>query len=718
MPWEHRRAVAAVAQPLLAFAAAVAAVLGPGACASGPPERDCFARFWVRAGDDVHIVGDFTGWDGRGVRPTETKDGWRLARLTLSPGEHGYMLRRGGVLSLDDANPLTTWRDDGTEVSLVIVPDCSHPAIQVEEASSDGGRVTLRGRFLTARDGAPLAPSSIRVETLDGRSLAVAGADPDTGLFSASADLGPGKHTLVAKASDEDGLPAEDARAAVWVKRRMAAWSDGLLYQIVIDRYRGDGGAPLAPPATPGSRAGGTLDGVRAALEAGSFDALGVTALWLSPVYTNPDATRVGRDGHDYEPYHGYWPTDPRAVDPRIGGDGALDAVVAAAHARGISVLLDLVPNHVYEEHPAYRAHRTDGWFHDVCVCGNEACPWSTHIESCAFTDYLPDVRFENRDAMHAATADTMFWNERFDVDGVRIDAVPMMPRAASRRTIAEMRARVSPPDAQFVLGEVYTGPGSAALGSIGWFVGPADLDSAFDFPLMWALHGAVAQGAGGFDDVEALVLDEEDVLPPTRGLLARMLDNHDVARFVTVASGHAGADPWAAPAPQPADEEPYARTALGLAAIFTLAGLPVLYYGDEIGLAGGGDPDNRRIMPADDELSPLQLALRGTTARLSALRACSSALRRGDRVPLVADRWAWSYVRGSGEAHPVVVVLSAKTTAATVELPADTVPAGSWVDALGDEAIAVAEGAPTALAMPPLSFRLLVRADDECRAP
>src|SRR5262249_43224681 len=101
----------------------------------------------------------------------------------------------------------------------------------------------------------------------------------------------------------------------------------GLVYQIMIDRFRGAGA--LTAPSSPGDRAGGTLDGVRAAVEAGYFENLGVTTLWLSPVYRNPDGRHVGRDGHLYEAYHGYWPAQPRTVEPRLGGEAALEALIS-----------------------------------------------------------------------------------------------------------------------------------------------------------------------------------------------------------------------------------------------------------------------------------------------------------------------------------------------------------------------------------------------------
>src|SRR5690606_2279616 len=104
-----------------------------------------------------------------------------------------------------------------------------------------------------------------------------------------------------------------------WVDPAAEVPEEGLVVQVMIDRFRGPGGATLTPPASPGGRAGGTLGGVLA--EMAAFEAIGATALWLSPVYVNPIEAREGRgDGQLYEGYHGYWVLDSRGVEPQIGG--------------------------------------------------------------------------------------------------------------------------------------------------------------------------------------------------------------------------------------------------------------------------------------------------------------------------------------------------------------------------------------------------------------
>jgi glycosidase len=75
-----------------------------------------------------------------------------------------------------------------------------------------------------------------------------------------------------------------------------------------------------------------------------------------------------------------------------------------------------------------------------VCVCGLGDCDWGSYIQSCWFTDYLPDLHLQDPGALRMAYEDLLWWQERFDVDGMRVDAVPMMPRAATRRMAHELR--------------------------------------------------------------------------------------------------------------------------------------------------------------------------------------------------------------------------------------------------------------------------------------
>lgn len=716
-----RSARAAILVALASFAASSASCSGDDKGTSFP-RRDCSQVIWVQASESSQVLlrGSWSDWKFFADVPYAGQ-GWHKSVLDLPPGEYGYTVTVDGEERTDPRNALTTFRDNDEEVSLLLVQDCSVPAVRVDDVQSNAdGEVTIGATFLASREGPALAPASVQAETLAGVRLVVRGVDWQTGAVKlAASGLPRGKHVVVLKASDESARAAEPVRAVAWVKPVARSWGDGLLYQIMLDRFRGDGGSILSAPATAGARAGGTLDGIRAEIVKGTFDELGVGTLWLSPVYLNPNEAREGRDGHLYEGYHGYWPLDDRKVDPRIGGEAALDALVQTAHEHGIRLLLDLVPNHVYEDNPRWLDNQDKGWFHEGdehCVCGDPPCPWSTHIESCWFTSYLPDYRFQNPEVMQLAVDDAIWWQDRFDTDGVRIDAVPMMPRATTRRIAHGIRNRWVPREQSLILGEVFTGPGEWGIASIRYFMGPDTLDSAFDFPLMWAMRDAIASNVSGFDTIDEVLGKTEVELEGSGAVLARIIGNHDTTRFVSVAQGDANGDPWSSPPVQPTDATPYDKQALAMTLMLTLPGMPVVYYGDELGLAGGSDPDCRRIMPSLEGLPPARARLLDLTRKLGKFRACSKALREGTRTALKAERDIYAFLRDAGDGWPVLVLLSKASASVDVKLPGNSLGGGVYKEVVtGEQLTPDNQGGQWSVRVEPMTARVLVPSGNPC---
>jgi glycosidase len=652
------------------------------------PTRDCALVVWHKAQSDaaqVEIVGSWDGWKRPGrLLPAKRMDGWRVTGFDLPPGEVSYAVVEDGKWLLDDSRP-TTALHDGIEVSWAKIDDCGSPALRVDalDANADGtAHATLT--FLAAKQ--PLDPGAITTSL-----PAHVDADPMKGTIAlAFGGLAPGKHTAIVTAS------GASAHLTIWIEPRPFDWRDAPIYQVMVDRYRARDGTALAEPVPMTAFAGGAVEGVRKHLD--DIAGMGFRAVWLSPLYRNPDGAFPGEPGKTYSGYHGYWPTDSRALDPRFATEAELDAFVSDAHARGIRVLFDVVPHHVHQQH-AYYAENPKAWFEwdgNACTCGDPGCEWALHEQDCWFAPYLPTLDWRNPDVADRITDDVAWWIDRFGGDGVRIDAVPMMPRLAARRIAWKLRTDFDHPGVRtLVLGENFTGPGGYDL--LRYELGPFGLDSQFHFPLMWAMRRAIAQEAGPMSDVDAAVQSGEDAWKGSGAVMGLIIGNHDVPRFSSVSAGDADLDGWS-PSPQSSDPRVYAKQRLALGLAYTLPGAPVVYYGDEVGLSGRRDPDARRVMPAESALTGDMQGVRDFMMRLAKIRDCSGALRRGTyRTILASDEvlaFAREFASGSESAATTIVVVMRHP----LQIPSTIVPTGfvdlltgrTGTDAMGPLEIAV----------------------------
>ena len=704
---------------------ALSLAIGSGlACA---PQRDCTARIYHKPHREVSSVvarGDFNGW-GETAMEEICPCVW-YAGLDLEPGDYRYVLEVDGIEELDILAPLEGWDDDGeTPTSLLRVEDCAVPSFEVVHAEASAeGELRVELLFLRASSGANLDPGRVVAELPDGTPVNVIAQPRDGTLTVTATTLPPGKHTLRIEAGDRDGVATEPLFLPLWVEDQPFRWADALLYQVVVDRFADEGGSvvdPDAPADAIGLRHGGDLFGLIAALEDGYFDALGVNALWISPMVLNPDGTWPGADGREYEGYHGYWPIAPREVDPRFGGEAALDELVTAAHERGVRVLMDVVPNHVHTEHPYWTERAADDEYNGdgSCVCGSPDCPWDEFIDSCWFTPYLADLDLRRNDVLQRQVDDVAWWVERFDLDGVRVDAVPMMPRSATRALVHELRRRFEAgPTELYIVGETFTG--SSGWTSIQRYLGPYGLDGQFDFPVMWSLRETLAHGNGSLVDLTNSIGESQHAWSGPDALMAPFVGNHDVTRFLSEAAGDTG-HAWEDPPPPPADDEPYRRLVLAQSVALTLPGVPTIYYGDEIGLPGAGDPDNRRPMRFGDQLSEHESWTLEQVARLGQVRACLPSLRRGAWTSLLADDDAMAFLRHAGDGAPALTLINRSDgpIERTVPIPAAAIggESGDFIDVLGGQGVRVRHGATERLTIPAHSAMVLVPADSGCAA-
>ncbi len=659
------------------FASSVAAALGV-ACSSAPeaptyPTESCELTLWYQPTSPLSRVEVVTSWESwqTGLHVLDkAEEGWLATRITPPPGEQEYAFVDDGTWVPD---PLvgTTAFYNGTEVTLLFAQDCSTPSLQIDSPSS----LT----FEAANDGTKLDPTSIQV-TSDVASTV--SSDANGGIAITWGPISEGKHLATVTASDLRGRPTAPARITLWSDQSTWDWRDALIYQVVVDRYRDASGA-LTEPNPPSDWAGGTLAGLTQNLDA--IAALGFNALWVSPLYQNPLGMFPGTDGHLYSAYHGYWPMASRAIDAHFGTDQDVVTFLAAAHARGMRVIFDVVPHHVHQEDPYVVQNPGAPWFSDwggSCVCGIGTCDWTDHEQDCWFASYLPTFNWEDMNVADSITSDVAWWIEHYDGDGLRIDAIPMMPRAANRRIVDIVRRSFDHPGQRtYIVGENFVGPGDYDL--LRYDLGPFGLDGEFDFPMMWVLRASIAEETGLMSDIDANEKVAEASWAGSGAVMSRIIGNHDVARFSSVSAGDDGGDGFT-PAPQSTDPLVYSKQQMALTIAYTLPGAAVVYYGDEVALAGRSDPDSRRVLPGDDALIPLQVTTRTFTQALGKARTCSDALRRGTYRSLVADAESLAYAREDAAASDSAIVVVARNPLAPITLPMQGMTQGTWVDALG----------------------------------
>ena len=714
------------------------ASLGGVGCPTEPdartwPGRSCDTEFRftpVGAVGDIVVAGSWNGFaSDTSPLADDDGDGTWTASLSLPPGLHAYKLVVDGEWILDPATTLRAWRD-GLENSAVLVPDCELPRFTTMgpvEASDGEAQVVLR--WESGRDGAAPDPASFVLTHLHGGTSRMLDPsawnwDADEGRLSIQlSGLPDGKHRVTVRGSDVEGRPSDDLLLAWWIEASRWEWRDAMIGMVMTDRFR-DGDPGNNPGPTPNAVPsadflGGDLQGVTQGLLDGTFGRLGVTALWLSPWVTNPGSGYGDSDGnHIVTGYHGYWPIRAREVDPRLGGEAALDALVEAAHAAGIRVLMDLVVNHVHEAHPDVAEHPE--WFHRVedggCVCGTAGCDWTERRLDCLFTPYLPDVDWTRDDVMLRFVEDASWWMERFDLDGLRVDAVKHVPDSAVNNLSTLLRRRFEAGGTPlFLMGETAMGwndchaddPACNAenYGTIARYIGPGALDGQFDFVLFHstALRTFAREEAGM---IHARVWTENSQRRyPLGSVMTPYIGSHDTARFLSVAAQpELAGNKWPEQGlpTRPDDDLPYEKLALALGWNLTLPGAPLLYLGDEYGEWGGNDPDNRHMWRGPADRTERETALATRVEAVGQARGRSAALRRGALVTLRNTEDLWAYgrvVEETGES--AIVVLNRAATPATetlfftttMDLPEGTV----LVDAVsGSEATVQAAGALT----------------------
>ena len=657
--------------------------------------------------DSVAVAGTFNGWNKAANPLRADADGltWR-ATVPLPYGKQLYKFVLGGENWRPDPRATGSETDgDGNLNSRLIIlppefqtparPDDGQIAIsalshraKAPDLNWDRGALTVQLRARSGdlsavrlRVGARVYPMSLaRSDELYSFYRAVV---PWNGQQSLSYvfELQDGANS---REFGADGL-AEKARpfavsGATFAPFQVPSWVEKtVFYQIFPDRFE-NGDRTNDPPdvqnwsaePTAFNRFGGDTAGVSRHLN--YLQNLGIGGVYFNPVFASPSN-------------HRYDASDFRRIDPQFGTNAQFAALTRDLQKRGIVTVMDFVFNHTSPTFAPFADIVANGaqspykdWYFvkSYPVRAQDPPPYV------AWNGYpsMPKLNLGNPQTRDYMLDTVSFWKREVPLAGLRLDVADEVDMNFWR----QLRARVKGLDPQmWIVGERW-GDASPWLQGDQW-------DGAMNYPFLFANADFFADNKGTATAFTDRLMRLYAAYPPqvSRAML-NLLSSHDRPRFLSVCRGD--------------------TRLLRLAATvqFTWPGAPSIYYGEELGMEGGADPENRRPMRWD-LASPANPTLQ-FYRRLIALRNGSRALQAGDPQILMTDDGAQTlaYARLLPD-DAVVIAINRSEREQTVQIPLApalvTLAASGWSDALSDRKYA-AQNATLTLKLAPLSAAVL----------
>jgi glycosidase len=336
-----------------------------------------------------------------------------------------------------------------------------------------------------------------------------------------------------------------------------------------------------------------------------------------------------------------------------------------------MNVLLDYVAHHVHQEHPVYIQH--PDWVTDLYLPDGTMNTerWDDYRLTTWFDVFLPTLDLRRKEVVDALVDSAVYWLTEYQIDGFRHDATKHIDEIYWR-TLTQKIKKISGDNSFYQIGETY---GSPLL--INSYISTGMLDGQFDFNVYDNATACFALENENFDRLK-LVLSESWKFYGYHNLMGNISGNQDRARFISYAGGSLvyGEDAKLAGWTRNitvGDSISYSRLAMLHAFNMTIPGIPVIYYGDEIGMPGGNDPDNRRMMRFEN-LAPKESELKSTVKKLIELRKNNLALLYGQSRILIADENFLVFTRSYFNDRVLVVFnKSREEQKFEIELPVDS---------------------------------------------
>jgi glycosidase len=391
----------------------------------------------------------------------------------------------------------------------------------------------------------------------------------------------------------------------------------------------------------PYLRHGGDIQGIINHLD--YIQGLGVTAVWPNPLYENDQP---------HESYHGYAFTDHYKIDPRFGNNAGFAALCDSLHIRNMKMVMDVVYNHVGNEHHLYADMPDSSWFHhhqQYTQTNYRATtlmdPYASAYDKRRMTDgwfdkHMPDLDQTNQSVEQYLIQQTLWWIEEYSIDALRIDTYAYPDQGFMRAWALAVKTHY--PDI-FIFAETWVHGTPVQAYFLGDALGgtPNHIDGLTDFQVHYAINDALTREPGWTDGINRLYYTlAGDYVYGHPESLVTFVDNHDLARFY----GVIGKD--------------FRKFTMGMGLLFTLRGIPSLYYGTELLMAEtdghgkiredvlGGWPNDTVNKFTEEGRSAEENKAYNLINSLAKLRRENTALQTGKTVQFVPVDGVYAYFR------------------------------------------------------------------------
>jgi len=435
------------------------------------------------------------------------------------------------------------------------------------------------------------------------------------------------------------------------------------MYNIFVDRFY-DGDSTNQPKSLDSvlpqaQYLGGDVVGLTDQLRVGYFDSLGINTLWISPLVKNAEGAwgEWKQPYSKFSSYHGYWPVSFTKLNPNFSTASEFKELVEEAHDSGKNILLDVVANHIHKNHPFYQSN--PDYFTSLYLADGTLNTerWDDHRLTTWFDVFLPTMDLEKEPVYEMLSDSIYHWLNTYHIDGFRHDATKHIPEVFWKTLTKKIKTNYIQKGQGnvFQIGETY---GSHQL--VGSYVNSGQLNAQFDFNVYDAIMKVLCDNSSWVTLVS--VVDKSLNSYGDHHLMGNISGNQDKGRSISYFGGdlNRGEDAkvagWTRTIEIGNEEVAFKKMRLMHLLNTVLPGIPVIYYGDEIGMPGGNDPDCRRMMKFK-ALSQQEKELKKEVASFLHKRRNSMALIYGNLHWVLVEKDILALERSFGSEKVVVYI-------------------------------------------------------------